>query len=152
MKTTRKMGIGENLHNLKIQLRLFDPNYQKEIQQKIEALNTRLNQLNEGKEEFYQNINKPRLDELFKLFPSAIEVEELIHSIVEKFESQTVSHEDAAYIFVKLKEMINQQEKLAINLDESSEFIGLMKEGLDKNSKLLQNNIDHLKERMNKLS
>lgn len=42
----------------------MDINYQKEIHQKLESLSTRLNQLNEGKEEFYQNINKPKVNSI----------------------------------------------------------------------------------------
>ncbi len=43
-------------------MRLFDKDYQKEIKKKQDDLKVRLNQLNEGKEEFYNNgINKAKV-------------------------------------------------------------------------------------------
>ena len=54
---SKKHSIGEVVNNIKNNLRLFDKEYQKEIQAKMETLNTRLNELNEGKEEFYRTLN-----------------------------------------------------------------------------------------------
>ena len=61
------MSISEILNTVKNHLRLFDKEYQKEINTKMNALNTRLQELNEGKEEFYSTvINKQKVRNILK--------------------------------------------------------------------------------------
>ena len=50
------------LNLVKNNLSLFDKEYQKEITTKMNTLNTRLTELQEGNEEFYNNeISKPKV-------------------------------------------------------------------------------------------
>jgi hypothetical protein len=117
----------------------------------MEALNVRLKEINEGKEEFYQNISKPRIDELYKLFASSKQVEDLIFKTVTKMESLQNNHEESAYIFLKLKEMMEQQEKIAFSLEENSEILTDLKSNIIENSGSMKKNISSIKERLAKL-
>lgn len=117
----------------------------------MEALNTRLGELNEGKEEFYQNINKQKLDELYTSFNSSKQVEDLIFKTVAKMESLKNNHEESAYIFLKLKNMLDQQEKVQIQIDENKEILLLLKDNIKENAQGMKRNIENLKARLNKL-
>ncbi len=117
----------------------------------MEALNTRLNELNEGKEEFYQTVNKVKLDELFKGFASSKSVEDLIFKTVSKMESLQNNHEESAYIFLKLKEMLEQQEKIGVSIEENSEVLSNLKENITQNVQVMKKNVTSIRERLNKL-
>jgi hypothetical protein len=61
-KKTKKISISEVLNTIKSNLRLYDTEYQKEIRTKMDSLNKRLTELNEGREDFYTSvINKPKV-------------------------------------------------------------------------------------------
>lgn len=138
--------------NIKNNLRLFDKDYQKEIQAKMDGLNTRLKEINEGKEDFYQNvISKSRIDELYRMFGSSKQVEELIFKTVSKMESLKCTHEESAYIFLKLKEMVEQVDKVSASIDENSDLLSSLKTNLVENTDVMKKNITSLKERLNKL-
>ncbi len=139
------------MNNIKNHLRLFDKEYQKEIQTKMEALNVRLKEINEGREEFYQNITKSKVDELYKAFNSSKQVEDLIFKTVTKMESLQNNHEESAYIFLKLKEMLEQQEKIGLSMDENCDILNELKENINQNVGSMKKNIHTLKERLAKL-
>lgn len=118
---------------------------------KMDALNTRLKELNEGREDFYQNvISKSRLDDLHKGFGSAKQVEELIYKTVSKMESLKGSHEESAYIFLKLKELLEQHDKISSTLDDNTDILNTLKSNLTENVSLIKKNIAYLKERIEK--
>jgi len=50
----------------------------------MEALNNRLQEINEGKEEFYQSINKDLIDQLYKILSDSKEVEDFILKTISK--------------------------------------------------------------------
>jgi hypothetical protein len=132
-------------------MRLFDREYQKEILMKMESLNSRLSELNEGKEGFYQTINKGKLDQLYKGFTSAKHVEDLIFKTLTKIESLEAKHEQSAYIFLKLKETLDQQDKVGLEIEENKEILKDLKEGIHNNVSTMKRNLGYLKERLNKL-
>ena len=148
---SKKQSIGEVVNSIKNNLRLFDKEYQKEIQTKMDALNTRLKELNEGKEEFYQTISKTKIDELFKGFSSSKQVEDLIFKTVTKMESLQNNHEESAYIFLKLKEMLEQHEKISITIEENQEVLSNLKVNITDNVKTMKKNTVNIRERLNKL-
>jgi hypothetical protein len=117
----------------------------------MEALNTRLKDINEGKEEFYQTISKSRIDDLYKSFQSSKQVEDLIFKTVSKMESLESKHEESAYIFLKLKEMLEQQEKVLYEINENKELLKVLKENIDSNVQTMRNNVVNLKERLDKI-
>lgn len=117
----------------------------------MEALDSRLKEINEGKEEFYQTINKQKIDELFRGFVASKQVEDLIFKTVTKMESLQNNHEESAYIFLKLKEMLEQQEKIAISMDENYDVLTNLKENISVNVKSMRKNIGNIKERLAKL-
>lgn len=132
-------------------MRLFDKDYQKEIQSKMEALNEKLKNLNEGKEEFYTTINKPKIDELYKCFSASNKVEDLIFKTIAKLDSLQNNHEESAFIFLKIKEMLDQQEKISANMDENSEILTNLKSNITENVTTMKKNIENIRERLKNL-
>ncbi len=137
--------------NIKHNLRLFDKDYQNEIVTKIETLNKRLSELNEGKETFYQTINKQKIDELYKGFISSKHVEDLIFKTLTKIESLENKHEEGAYIFLKLKETIEQQDKLSLEIVENKDILSNLNEGMKSNIQTMKKNLAHLKQKLSKI-
>jgi hypothetical protein len=121
------------------------------LQNKTEALGYRLQELNENSDEFYKSVNKPKLDELFKCFNTSKEVEDLIYKTISKMEALKSNHEESAYIFVKLKDMLEQQEKMDKMMFENEQVLDNISSNIGENKKSIRKNLDILKERLNKI-
>jgi hypothetical protein len=121
------------------------------LQNKTEALGHRLNELNEHNDEFYKSLNKTKLDDLFKCFNTSKEVEDLIFRTISKMEALKSNHEESAFIFVKLKDMLEQQEKLEKMMIENEAVLENIQTNVGENNKSIRKNIDLLRERLNKL-
>ena len=117
----------------------------------MEALSTKLSQLNEGKENFYQTINKQKIDELYNGFVSSKHVEDLIFKTLTKIESLENKHEEGAFIFLKLREIIEQQEKLTSEIQENKEILTNLNQGIKNNVATMKKNLVHLKQRISKI-
>ena len=117
----------------------------------METLNTRLSGLNEGKENFYQTINKQKIDELYKGFVSSKHVEDLIFKTLTKIESLENKHEEGAFIFLKLKEMIEQQDKISLEIKENKDILTNLNDGMKSNIETMKKNIVYLKQRLSKI-
>jgi hypothetical protein len=117
----------------------------------MESLNTRLKEINEGKEEFYRTLNKQKIDELFKGFGNSKFVEDILFKTVSKMESLKNTHEESAYIFLKLKEMLNQQDKISVEISENEDILKQLKKNIHENVTMMKNNIEAIKSRLNKI-
>jgi hypothetical protein len=117
----------------------------------MDSLNTRLTQINEGKEDFYKSINKNKMDELIKGFNSSRDVEEQIFKTVSKLESIKNNHEESAFIFLKLKEIMEQQEKIELGLTDNLDTLTVLQDNIKQNVGGIKNNLNNLKERLKKL-
>jgi len=132
-------------------LRFFDKEFQKELEKKLDALNTRLKDINESKEEFYNTVNKDVLDELYTSIGSAKQIEDLIFKSVSKMESLKQSHEDAALIHLKIKELSDQQDKIENGLEENLNILDNVNMNVKENLGLMRKNIENIKSRIQKL-
>lgn len=86
-----------------------------------------------------------------KAFGSSKLIEDLIFKTVGKMESLSNNHEESAHIFLKLKEMLEQQEKIERDINENREVIQNLKNNIEENSSVIKNNIENLKMRITKL-
>jgi uncharacterized membrane protein YcaP (DUF421 family) len=136
---------------LKNHLKLFDNDYQKELKTKTEALSQRLNEINEGKDEFFKSINKAKIDELFKKFASSKEVEDYIFKTISKMEALKNNHEESAFIFVKLKDMLDQHDKVEQEIIENDSILDNICENIAENKKAMLKNIETIKQRLSKI-
>ena len=118
----------------------------------MEALDNRLKELNEGKEEFYLSINRNKLDELYKAFNDSKAVEDIIFKTIAKMESLQNNHEESAYIFVKLKEMIQQNEKISVSIDENVETLKTLRQSISGNLEVMKKNVRIIKDRLSKIA
>ncbi len=66
-------------------------------------------------------------------------------------ESLKNSHEDSAYIFVKFKEMLEQQDKMECLMEDDHQCLELLKENIIVNKSSIRKNIENIKERLNKI-
>ena len=147
-----KSTLSETVKNIRNNFKLLDIDYQTELHNKLITLNSRLATLNEGQEEFYHyGINKQKIDELTKNFKSCKEIEHLIYSTIEKLEGSKNSHEESAYIFVKLKELVYQQQKINDSITENEEILTKVNENMKDNIKLMKNNLELIKTKFSKI-
>ena len=65
-------------------------------------------------------------------------------------ESLKNSHEESAFISLKLKELIDQQEKISVNIQENKKLLDNLKNNIIQNSEVMQNNLKILNEKLNK--
>jgi len=70
---------------------------------------------------------------------------------VNRLESLKNGHEESAYIFVKLKEVLDQQDKIEKNIVENAEALNDLDHSMQENVKMMRNNIDSIRERFKKL-
>lgn len=136
--------------DIKNNLRLFDFDFQKEMKGKLENLTQRINEITNGNEEFYNKVNKNKLDELCSGFKDSKDVEELIFSTINKMESLKNSHEQSAFISLKIKDLIEQQEKLDVSIEESGKILDNLKGNIKENALVIQKNLDELEKKLKK--
>ncbi len=65
-------------------------------------------------------------------------------------ESLKNSHEESAFISLKIKELIDQQEKISVNIQENKKLLDNLKNNIIQNSEVMQNNLKILNEKLNK--
>ena len=68
-----------------------------------------------------------------------------------KIESLENKHEEGAYIFLKLKEMIEQQDKLTWEISENKDILVNLNIGMKSNIDAMKKNLAFLKQRLAKL-
>jgi hypothetical protein len=66
-------------------------------------------------------------------------------------ESLKNNHEESAYIFVKLKEMLEQQDKMECIMEDDHQCLELLKENIVENKASIRKNIENIKQRLNKI-
>ena len=64
---------------------LFDQDFQKEINEKMDALSKRITEIKTGSQDFYENVNKAKLDDLYSGFTSSKDVEQVIFNTIERW-------------------------------------------------------------------
>ena len=140
------------MKNLRNTHKLLDSDIQKDLKNKLETLNSRLNSLDEVNEEFYHNsLNRQKIDELSKKFTTSKATEQLIYSTVEKLEAMRNSHEESAFIFLKIKEMLEQQTKINSTIEENQEILSSVNENMKSNITMIKNNVELIKTKLKKL-
>ena len=137
-----KRTISTAVSTVKNLLRFSDTEFKNEITEKMKALGERLGEIKNGNEDFYAKVNKAKLDELYNGFNSSKEVEELIYNTINKMESLKNNHEQSAFISLKLKELIDQQEKLAKCMDDNKKILLSLKENIKGNVDVMKKNIE----------
>ena len=115
------------MKSIKNHLRLFDKDFQKELNTKFQRLETKLNEISNGKEDFYKDIQKNKLDDLYKYIESAKQSEDLIFKTLARVESLKFNHEESASIFVKLNELNESNQKMNNTIENDTEIILKMK-------------------------
>lgn len=137
---------------MKKQFRLLDSDQQNQLGNKLQALNDRITQLDEVSEEFYHNtINRQKIDDLSNNFASAKEIEQLIHSTIDKLSMLKNSHEDSAFIFVKLKDLLEQQIDISDSIKDNEEVLDKVKENMKTNLELMKKNLAEIRGRFQKI-
>ena len=137
-----KRSISTAVSTVKNLLRFSDTEFKNEITEKMKALGERLGEIKNGNEDFYAKVNKDKLDELYNGFSSSKEVEELIYNTINKMESLKNNHEQSAFISLKLKELIDQQAKLAKCMDDNKKILESLKENIKTNADVMKKNIE----------
>lgn len=139
------------MKSIKNHLRLFDKDFQKELNTKFLRLEGKLNEISNGKEDFYKDIQKTKLDDLYKYIDSAKQTEDLIFKTLTRIESLKFTHEESASIFVKLNELNESNQKMNNTIENDTEILIKMKNSIDTNNSIIKSNLNLMKERLNKL-
>lgn len=148
---SKKQTLSEVVVNIKHNLKLFDKDYQKELNSKFEILKKKLEEITSGKHEFYKGINKQRIDSLYKNVESGRNLEDIIFKTLESLDSQRQNHENTACIFVKINEVQDLCEKMLVQLDEEIEVVDHLKNSVKSNNKSLSNNLELLNKKINQI-
>ena len=127
---------------------LFDQDFQKEINEKMDALSKRITEIKTGSQDFYENVNKAKLDDLYSGFTSSKDVEQVIFNTIAKMESLKNNHEGSAFISLKIKDLIEQQEKISITINENCGILDKLKENITKNVEVMKKNIEIINKKL----
>ena len=102
-----------------------------------------------GKEEFYNNKEDNKIiDKLYMKFISAKDVENIIFQTINKMENLKNNHEEIALINLKLRKIINEQEKISKEIIENEEILNKLKENVDSNIQLMKKNLEFLNKKI----
>ena len=105
--------------------------------------------MNFGKENFYNNEeDKSKIDKLYSKFISPKDIENTINQTINKMKNLKNNHEDFAFINLKLKNIIEEQEKIAKDIIDNNEILNNLKENIDNNVLLMKKNLDFLNKKI----
>lgn len=147
----KKSSLSEAIKNIKNNLRLYDKEFQKELTSKFNRLEAKLTEIANGKDDFYKEVQKNKIDELYKQVTSAKQIEDLIFKTLTRVDSLKQNHEEAAFIFVKVNELNEATQKINLLLDDDYEILSKLKSSIITNNKLIKDNLSFIKDRMSKL-
>ena len=147
----KNKSLTQTIDELKQSMRLFDPEFVKVISLKKDFISKRIQeiQLKGETEEFYDNIDEEYLNALYCGYKNGNEVGEIIVNTINELEKMKDEHEKGAYINLKLKELIDQQDKLGIEINCSYEILINLKKNIKNNVEVMKKNIELLKSRIN---
>ena len=83
-------------------------------------------------------------------FSSIQDLEKKIINIFTIIESKKNYHEENAFIMFKIKDLLNQQEKISANIDENIELLDELQENIKSNIEVMKKNINMLKNKIKK--
>ncbi len=145
----KKKSISTTLFNIKNKIQITNSEFQKGIDKKLDELKNKLNNMNFGKEDLYNNKeDKNKIDKLYSKFISSKDVEYTINQTINKMENLKNNHEDFAFINLKLKNIIEEQEKISKDIIENNEILDKLKENIDNNVLLMKNNLEFLNKKI----
>jgi hypothetical protein len=146
----KKKSISMVLDSIKNNLRIYDAEFKKKIESKLNNITSKLDDIK--KNDFYSSIenNKQKLEQLLSNVTNSKDVEDTIYNTISKMESLKNSHEESAFISLKIKELIDQQEKISVNIQENKNLLDNLKNNIVQNSEVMQNNLKILNEKLNK--
>ena len=145
----KKKSISNTINDIKNKAKITNPTFQKEFDNQLNELNERLNSMKYGKEEFYKNKEDNKIiDKLYMKFISAKDVENIIFQTINKMENLKNNHEEIALINLKLRKIINEQEKISKEIIENEEILTKLKENVDSNVQLMKKNLEFLNKKI----
>ena len=139
------------IDELKMNIKLLDPEFKKDLERQKDIIAKRVKEIDNNNDEFYNVIDKEYLDSLYTGFKNGEEIENIITDTVAKMESLKEGHEISAFVGLKLREMIEQQEKLGIEMNNNSQILINLKKNIKSNIDVMKKNIEILKEKINKI-
>ena len=137
------------IDELKMNIKLLDPEFKKDLERQKDIIAKRVKEIDNNNGEFYNVIDKEYLDSLYTGFKNGEEIENIITDTVAKMESLKEGHEISAFVGLKLREMIEQQEKLGIEMNNNSQILINLKKNIKSNIDVMKKNIEILKEKIN---
>jgi hypothetical protein len=143
-----KKNLISTVDELKMNIKLYDPDFKRELDKQKNIISKRVREMDLN-EDFYKVIDKKYLDELFTGFKDGQEIENIINDTVTKMESLKEGHEISAYVGLKLQEMIQQQEKLGMEMNNNSQILINLKKNIKNNIEVMKKNIELLKAKIN---
>lgn len=143
-----KNNIVSTVEELKINIKLLDPEFKKELDNQKNIISKRIKEMKIN-DEFYNVVDKEYLNDLYSGFKNGEEIENIITSTVAKMESLKEGHEVGAYVGLKLQEMIDQQEKLGLEMNHNSQILINLKKNIKNNIEMMKKNIELLKAKIN---
>lgn len=145
---SKKKTLASVVINVRDNIRLFDKNFKEEIQNKIEELNKRIIEIQSGNEEFYKKFNKEKVDDLYNSFSDSKDVEDTIYNIINKMESLKNIHEEIAFISLKVKELIERQEKVKNVISTNNKLLDYLQENVKNNIEVMKKNIEIIQNKL----
>ena len=136
------------IDELKTNIKLLDPEFKKDLERQKDIITKRVKEI-ENNDDFYNVIDKEYLDSLYSGFKNGEEIENIITDTVAKMESLKEGHEISAFVGLKLKEMIEQQEKLGNEMNYNSQILINLKKNIKNNIDVMKKNIELIKEKIN---
>lgn len=143
----RKKTIAETVENINSHLRMFDKNFHDQTLKKIDRLKRRIIELQKNSEP-YNPKDIEKIEELNSGFSSSKDVEDIIFTTIQKMETLKGNHEESAFISLKLKQLLDQQEKIGVSIQENNQVLDKLKENIIVNASVIQKNIEMIKLKM----
>ena len=144
-----KMPITNLLKNLQNSIQVFDKDFTSNIKEKLEKLQDKLSQIKLD-DKLTEKMNIEPLEKIMGGFKSSKECEELIYNTISKMETLKNDHEQSAFISLKIKELLDQQEKISDSIDENTLILDNLNKNIKDNVQAMKKNIEVIKAKLKK--
>lgn len=150
-KKYNQASVSEVLTTIKNKMNLLDKDYAITLKGKMDNLEKYVKEMSSDNHAFLATLSLDRLEELHKNLPEAHRIEDLLYRIINKLEGLKDKHEESAAIYVKLNELLSEQDEISVKVEENFELLKAFKKGIAENNERIKENVKVLRERLGKV-
>ena len=144
----KKNTIASTLDKIKSNMILLDKMAKDEMKKKFDNANNKLKDIKDNFKEAYDEVDTEKLKDLCSEGINSKNAEKIICNIIYKMELLKDEHEKSIYLSQKIKELINKNEGIQVEIEDNIKILDSLQESVLINIDTMRKNIDVIKQKL----